>query len=91
MNALSPRWRAILTAIWRGNGRPLNLHELREAVGYSAGTGSIMYPLYALRRGGYIDWVDGQARTLTLTGKGLLAAQGYELIYTCNQDGIKPA
>jgi hypothetical protein len=41
-----------------------------------------------LRRGGYLAWANGLCRTLTLTGKGLLAAQGYEFIYACDQDGI---
>lgn len=89
MNILSPRRRAILREIWRRDGHAPSCRELARVVGYSHdNTGAIDFALRALRRGGYISWTDGLARTLTLTGKGLLAAQGYRLLYTCDQDGI---
>jgi len=47
--------------------------------------------LQRLKRDGYVKFVFSEHRTLTLTGKGLLAAQGYRLLYTCDQDGIKLA
>ncbi len=89
MNVLSPRRRAILREIWQN--RP-SRRELARVAGYSHdNTGAIDFPLRALRRDGYLTWADGQARTLTLTGKGLLAAQGFELLYTCDESGVKRA
>ena len=87
MSVLTPRRKAILTAIWRSNGHPPSLRELGRKVGLSANS-SVFYELEKLRYRGYVTRVDGQCRTLTLTGKGLWAAQGYELIYLCDQDGI---
>jgi predicted transcriptional regulator len=83
MNVLTPRRRAILREIWRN--RP-SLRELARATGY-AGKGSVHFPLGVLRRDGYLTWTDGQARTLTLTDKGLLAAQGWQEIYRVADDG----
>jgi hypothetical protein len=53
-----------------------------------ASTNTVYYHLCALNRAGYVRWAPEKQGTLTLTGKGLLAAQGYELIYACDQDGI---
>jgi len=86
VSVLTPRRKAILTEI-RKNGRSPSYRELVRTVGY-ASLGSVNQALNVLRSGGYLTWVDRLCRTLTLTGKGLLAAQGYELIYLCDQDGI---
>ena len=88
MKVLTPRRRAILEAI-RRNGRSPSLQELGRAVGLSAKS-SVFYEIEKLRYHRYVTRDEGQ-RTLTLTDKGLLAAQGFELIYTCDQDGIKLA
>lgn len=82
MKTLSPRQRAILRRIWRGNGLAPNHEELMRAAGYHS-TQTIHRQLHALRRHGYVKFIPRQGRTLTLTRKGLLAAQGYELIYLC--------
>ncbi|KKN46070.1 hypothetical protein LCGC14_0676910 [marine sediment metagenome] len=86
MKVLSPRRRAILAEI-RKNGRSPSLKELARQTGL-ASWHTVYYHLVELRNHGYLTWANGLARTLTLTGKGLLAAQGYELIFTCDQDGI---
>jgi SOS-response transcriptional repressor LexA len=82
---LTPRRKAILTEIWRSNG--LLYTTIQRAVGLTS-KASMHYHLSALRRDGYVSWADGLCRTLTLTGKGLLAAQGFRLLYTCDQDGV---
>ena len=87
MNILSPRRRAILREIWNRKGHCPTFQEVGQAAGLCS-TSAIWYDLERLRNRGYVLWADGQARTLTLTGKGLLAAQGFELIYLCDQDGI---
>ncbi len=84
---LTPRRRAILAEIRKSNGHPPSCRDLERAGGY-AGLGGVNKALTVLRRDGYLEWADGLCRTLTLTGKGLLAAQGYRLLYTCDQDGI---
>ncbi len=85
-NVLTPRRRAILRAMWK-NGR-LTIRELADKVGLkSTGQMQGIY-LWQLRDAGYVTWEPERQRTLRLTGKGLLAAQGYELIYTCDADGI---
>jgi len=87
MSVLTPRRKAILTAIWRG--RP-DYRELARTVGLVS-PGDVHRHVDILRQGGYVNHGCGAVngcRTLTLTGRGLLAAQGYELIYLCDQDGI---
>lgn len=81
---LTPRRRAILTAIWRSNGRSPSFRELMRAVGLTS-KDSMFEQLHKLKRYGYVQFLPSQHRTLTLTGKGLLAAQGYELIYMCEE------
>ena len=84
---LTPRRKAILAEIRRGNGHPPSVRDLMQATLYRSSSGMQVH-LSALRRHGYLEFDPFRARTLTLTGRGLLAAQGYELIYTCDQDGI---
>ena len=86
MKVLSPRRRAILEAIWRG--RP-DFRELARTVGLVS-SGDVHRHIDILKRGGYVNQGYG-CRALTLTDKGLLAAWGFELLYTCDQDGIKLA
>jgi SOS-response transcriptional repressor LexA len=87
MKVLSPRRKAILREIWRRNGHPPRYSELMRAVGLHS-ENPIFKHLQVLKRHGYVKTTPGQCRTLTLTDKGLLAAQGYEFIYTCDQNGI---
>lgn len=82
---LTPRRRAILAAM-RKNGRLLTWRDMRDALGL-ASTDTVHYHLSALRRHGYVDWEPYTKRTLRLTGKGLLASQGYEEIYRVSKDG----
>jgi len=90
MKVLSPRRLAILREMWRGNEHPPGYRELMRAVGLTS-KDSMFNQLQRLKRDGYVKFVFSEHRTLTLTGKGLLAAQGYRLLYTCDQDGIKLA
>ncbi len=84
---LSPRRRAILTALWRN--KDSSHRELAQAVGYADSvTGGVMPHLYRLRQDGYVTWTPSLARTVRLTGKGLLAAQGWFLLYTFDSNGI---
>jgi DNA-binding MarR family transcriptional regulator len=83
---LTPRRKAILTAIHQGNGHPPSLREVGRKVNLAQSW--VHYHVKKLKYHGYVNQVSGQCRTLTLTSKGLLAAQGYELLYTCDQDGI---
>ncbi|KKL12394.1 hypothetical protein LCGC14_2536230 [marine sediment metagenome] len=88
MKVLSPRRRAILREIWRGKGRSPSLKELMQAAKLCSHH-TIFHHIRVLRRDGYVTFAPGLARTLTLTDKGLLAAQGFELIYVCDENGIK--
>ena len=85
---LTPRRKAILAEIRKSNGRSPSYRDLMQATLYRSSSGMQVH-LNALRRHGYLEFDPFQARTLTLTGKGLLAAQGYELAYLCDQDGIR--
>ena len=82
---LTPRRQAILAEIRKRNGRSPSYRELLQATRYRSSSGMQVH-LKALKYHGYLGFDPFQARTLTLTGKGLLAVQGYELIYTCDQD-----
>ncbi len=81
---LTPRRKAILTEIWRSNG--LLYTTIQQAVGLTS-KASMHYHLSALRQDGYVSWADGLCRTLTLTGRGLLAAQGWRCLYRVLEDG----
>lgn len=78
----------ILFALRKNGIRP-STRELANMTGVAKST--LYYDTLALKRRGLIKGVPRQARTLTLTGKGLLASQGYELIYTCDEEGIHAA
>lgn len=92
---LTPRRRAILRALWRRNGKAPTYRELARAAGYlHYATGSIEPELDRLSADGYLTRTAGRARTLRLTGKGLLAAQGLaaalHLRRWRHQDGGQP-
>ena len=82
---LTPRRKAILTAIWKSNGPP-SLREVGRTVGLLANS-SVFYELEKLQYHGYVTWNNGHARTLALTGRGLLAAQGWRELYRVADDG----
>ncbi len=86
MKVLSPRRRAILREIWRGKGRSPSLKELMQAAKLCSHH-TIFHHIRVLRRDGYVTFAPGLARTLTLTGKGLLAAQGLRCLYRVLDDG----
>ncbi|WP_206922982.1 LexA repressor [Alicyclobacillus suci] len=51
------------------NGYPPTTRELGRAVGYSS-TSTVHGHLQALKKKGYIDWIDGAPRTLRILNMG---------------------
>lgn len=82
---LTPRRRAILKAI-RAKARP-SWRELQVAT-KTPTMATIYNNLRALQRHGYVNYEPGYARTLRLTSKGILASQGYKLLWTADKDGV---
>lgn len=83
---LTPRRRAILAAMRIDTGMSPTWREIGAVTGIKSLT-MVDYHLVELRNHGYVTWEPSQCRTLRLTGKGLLAAQGYEEIYRVSKDG----
>ena len=83
MSELTPRQMAILRALRQSNGRAPSSRELAQAVGYAPSSyGDLAPHLQRLEYRGYVKRGSFKfARTLTLTPAGLLAAQGFEVIY----------
>ena len=76
---LTPRDRAVLAHLWRHPGA--SLRELAAAVGLVS-TSSVVWHLKRLNHSGYIKRGPFHSeRTNTLTPAGLLAAQGWEIIF----------
>ncbi len=48
------------------NGYPPSIRDIQEGLGYRS-TSAVRFVLTELRRDGFINWVDGKARTITLT------------------------
>ena len=83
---LTPRRQAILAEIRKRNGRSPSCRELLQATRYRSSSGMQVH-LNALKYHGYLEFDPFQARTLTLTGRGLLAAQGWKRLYRVSDDG----
>ena len=83
MSELTPRQMSILRALRHSNGRTPSSRELAQAVGYAPSSyGDLAPHLRRLEYRGYIKRGPFKSgRTLTLTPTGLLAAQGFEVIY----------
>lgn len=47
------------------NGYPPSIRDIKDGLGYHS-TSAVVYVLKRLREDGYIDWVDGKSRTITL-------------------------
>ena len=86
---LTPRRQAILAEI-RRNGRFPSYPQMMQHLGVTS-KASVHYQLVELRNHGYVTWAEGFDGTMRLTRKGLLAVQGYRLLFTCDQDGIHEA
>ena len=80
MNAtLTPRDKAILRWLWRHPGA--SIRELAPAVGLGS-TATVAWHLKRLNHRGYVKPRPARSeRTNTLTPAGLLAAQGYRLLW----------
>ncbi len=84
MPRLPPRDLHVLRVVygdWRTTGVPPTHQEIHYALGLPMW--QITYSLWRLRARGLLRGSYGQARNNVPTPAGVLAAQGYELIYTC--------
>ena len=79
MTTLTPRDRSVLTWLWKHPRATIG--EMMAGCDIPS-TSSVWYRLERLNHLGYVKpGPRGTRRTRTLTGKGLLAAQGFECIF----------
>jgi|PlaIllAssembly_1097288.scaffolds.fasta_scaffold3151161_1 repressor LexA len=48
------------------NGYPPSIRDIKDGLGYHS-TSAVRFVMTELRNEGYINWIDGKARTITIT------------------------